>query len=41
MESTTIVVLLALAYGAFLGYCLGRAQGHYAGARMAESIYRK
>jgi hypothetical protein len=41
MESNTIIVLVALAYGAFMGYCLGRAQGHYAGAKMAESIYRK
>ena len=41
MESHTIIVLLALAYGAFLGYCLGRAQGYYNGAQMAESIYRK
>jgi len=41
MESTTIIALVALAYGAFLGYCLGRAQGYYAGANMAESIYRK
>jgi hypothetical protein len=24
MESNTIIVLIALAYGAFLGYCLGR-----------------
>jgi hypothetical protein len=41
MESITIIVLIALTYGAFLGYCLGRAQGYYAGANMAESIYRK
>ena len=41
MESNTIIVLIALAYGAFMGYCLGRAQGYYKGARMAESIYRK
>jgi ABC-type dipeptide/oligopeptide/nickel transport system permease subunit len=38
MESNTIIVLVALAYGAFMGYCLGRAQGYYKGA---ESIYRK
>ena len=25
----------------FLGYCLGRCQGYYKGAEMAESIYRK
>lgn len=41
MESNTIIVLVALAYGAFMGYCLGRAQGYYKGAQMAESIYRK
>jgi hypothetical protein len=41
MESTTIIALATLAYGAFLGYCIGRAQGYYAGANMAESIYRK
>jgi ABC-type dipeptide/oligopeptide/nickel transport system permease subunit len=41
MESNTIIVLVALAYGLFLGYCLGRAQGYYKGAQMAESIYRK
>jgi ABC-type dipeptide/oligopeptide/nickel transport system permease subunit len=42
MESNTIAIaLMTLAYGAFLGYCLGRAQGYYKGAEMAESIYRK
>jgi hypothetical protein len=41
METTTMMILLALAYGAFLGYCLGRAQGYYKGAQMAETIYRK
>jgi hypothetical protein len=41
MESNTIIVLVALAYGAFMGYCLGRAQGYYKGAEMAEGIYRK
>jgi ABC-type dipeptide/oligopeptide/nickel transport system permease subunit len=41
METTTIVALVALAYGAFLGYCLGRARGYYKGAEMAQEIYRK
>ena len=41
MESNTILILIALTYGAFLGYCLGRAQGYYKGAQMAESIYRR
>jgi ABC-type dipeptide/oligopeptide/nickel transport system permease subunit len=41
METTTIVALVAVAYGAFLGYCLGRARGYYKGAEMAQEIYRK
>jgi hypothetical protein len=41
MESNTIIVLVALAYGAFLGYCLGRAHGYSKGADMASEIYRK
>jgi hypothetical protein len=41
METTTMMILVALAYGAFLGYCLGRAQGYYKGAQMAETIYRR
>ena len=41
MESTTIIALLALAYGAFIGYCAGRAHGYRAGADKAIEIYRK
>ena len=41
MDSNTIIVLIALAYGSFLGYCLGRAQGYSQGAEMARAIYRK
>ena len=41
MESNTILVILALAYGAFLGYCAGRAQGYSKGADFASRIYRK
>jgi hypothetical protein len=41
MESSTIIVLMALAYGAFLGYCLGRYQGYKNGADIASEIYRK
>jgi hypothetical protein len=41
MESNTIIVLMALAYGAFLGYCFGRYQGYSKGADMAVKIYRK
>jgi hypothetical protein len=41
MESTTILVVIALAYGAFLGYCLGRYQGYKNGADIVREIYRK
>jgi hypothetical protein len=41
MESTTVIALIALAYGAFLGYCAGRAKGHDEGSKMVLEIYRK
>jgi uncharacterized membrane-anchored protein YitT (DUF2179 family) len=41
MDSNTILVLIALAYGAFLGYCLGRYQGYSKGADFVSQIYRK
>ena len=42
MESNTIIIgSMALAYGAFLGYCLGRYQGYKNGADIAREIYRK
>ena len=41
MESTTIIALLALAYGAFIGYCAGRARGYSKGADFAAKIYRR
>jgi hypothetical protein len=41
MELNTIIVLLAVAYGAFMGYCLGRAHGYKEGADMAVKIYRR
>ena len=41
MEANTIIVLVALAYGLFLGYCAGRAHGYSKGADMARAIYRK
>jgi hypothetical protein len=46
MGTTTIlaapVLLLAvLAYGVFIGYCLGRAVGYFKGADFAASVYRK
>ena len=37
----TIIILSVLAYGVFLGYCLGRAVGYSKGADMAARIYRK
>jgi len=41
MESNTIMVLIAVAYGAFLGYCFGRYQGHAKSANFIARIYRK
>ena len=41
MDSNTVLILIALAYGVFMGYCLGRAQGYSQGAEMAVKIYRK
>ena len=41
MESNTILILITLAYGAFLGYCLGRYQGYNKGADMVREFYRK
>jgi hypothetical protein len=41
MDSNTVLIVIALAYGLFLGYCLGRAQGYSQGANMARAIYRK
>ena len=41
MESTTVIALIALAYGLFLGYCAGRARGYDEGSKMVLDIYRK
>jgi hypothetical protein len=41
MDSNTILIVIALAYGAFLGYCLGRYQGYKNGADMVREFYRK
>jgi hypothetical protein len=42
METNQIIALVAvLAYGVFIGYCLGRARGYYKGAEMAQEIYRR
>jgi len=42
MESTTIIIVLAaLVYGGFLGYCFGRYQGYNKGADMVREFYRK
>jgi hypothetical protein len=37
----SIVIVLAVAYGAFMGYCLGRAKGYDEGSKMVLEIYRK
>jgi hypothetical protein len=37
----TIIIFAVLAYGVFLGYCLGRAVGYSKGSDMAAKIYRK
>ena len=37
----TLVVVGSLLYGAFLGYCLGRAKGYSEGAKMVEKLYRR
>ena len=41
MESNTIILVAVLAYGLFLGYCFGRAQGYAKGADFARDVYRK
>jgi hypothetical protein len=42
METNQIIVLvLVLGYGAFLGYCAGRAHGYSKGADMARDIYTR
>jgi hypothetical protein len=41
MDSNTIIVLAALIYGAFLGYCFGRYVGYNKGADMVREFYRK
>lgn len=41
METNQIIVLAVLAYGVFIGYCIGRAVGYSKGADMAVSIYRR
>ena len=41
MESNTILIVISLAYGAFLGYCYGMSRGYSKGADMAVKIYRK
>lgn len=42
MESNLIIIVsMALAYGAFLGYCLGRYQGYQNAADVVREIYRK
>jgi len=41
METTTIIAVVALVYGLFMGYCAGRAHGYSKGAEMVRAIYRK
>lgn len=38
---TAIGIVAVLAYGMFLGYCLGGAHGYSKGADMAANIYRR
>jgi hypothetical protein len=41
MDSNTVLIVIALAYGAFMGYCLGMSRGYSHGAKMVQEIYRK
>ena len=41
MDSNTALILVMFAYGAFLGYCLGRAKGYDEGDKMVREVYRK
>jgi len=44
LDSSTIQTLFlvgVLLYGAFLGYCMGRAKGYDEGSKMVLEIYRK
>jgi hypothetical protein len=41
MDSNTILVVAVMLYGAFLGYCFGRAKGYDEGSKMVLEIYRK
>jgi hypothetical protein len=37
----SIIIVAVLLYGAFLGYCVGRAKGYDEGSKMVLEIYRK
>jgi len=42
LDSSTInaiVLVCAVAYGVFLGYCAGRAKGYSEGADMVQKVY--
>ena len=44
LEQSTInsmIIVAVLLYGAFLGYCFGRARGYDEGSKMVLEIYRK
>jgi hypothetical protein len=37
----SIIIVAVMLYGAFLGYCVGRAKGYDEGSKMVLEIYRK
>jgi hypothetical protein len=41
MDTSSMMLVAVLLYGAFLGYCFGRAVGYSKGADMAEKIYTR
>jgi len=44
LEQSTInsmIIVAVMLYGAFLGYCMGRAKGYDEGSKMVLEIYRK
>ena len=41
MTADQIIVVAVLAYGIFIGYCLGRAHGYTRGANDFRDFYRR
>ena len=41
MDTNILMLVATLAYGAFLGYCVGRAHGYSKGADMVKEIYSR